>query len=316
VPAQLAPAGSPQGRSAAPGQGRAAVDTASPVPSFRPVTEASYAPEKRFRFTLHYDGGQFFGWQVQPDVRTVQGELESALQRLTQRTTGVTAAGRTDTGVHAVGQVASALLPGRWTAEALERALNAVLPGDVWVAAVEETTLDFHARYDARARGYQYRVGTHTATRSPFVRRWCWPLCRPLALPLLHDAARLFLGTHSFRGFARVGQPERGKMCTVLRSEWSEWPGCGFEYRVIANRFLHHMVRYMVGTMADVAQERRPLAEISALLDGDPQFETSPPAPSPGLCLARVYYDAETADSDAPAWTTPPAGGWLRPGGA
>jgi len=277
------------------------------------VTEAESAPAKRFRFTLHYDGGQFCGWQVQPDVRTVQGELESALQRLTERTVGVIAAGRTDTGVHATGQVASALLPARWTAEALERALNAVLPDDVWVAAVEETPLDFHARYDARARGYQYRVGTRPAARSPFVRRWCWPLRRPLSPQLLRDAARLFLGTHSFRLFSKAGQPERGEMCTVLRSEWSEWPGLGFEYRVIANRFLHHMVRYMVGTMADVAQERRPLADIGALLAGDAGLETSPPAPSSGLCLARVYYDDESPESDPPAWTPPPAHGRVPP---
>jgi tRNA pseudouridine38-40 synthase len=277
------------------------------------VIEAAGAPERRYRFTLHYDGGQYCGWQVQPDVRTVQGELETALERLTERTVGVIAAGRTDTGVHAVGQVASALLPGHWTAEALERALNAVLPDDIWVAAVEETPLDFHARYDARARGYQYRVGTRPAARSPFVRHWCWPLCRPLDAQLLRDAARLCLGTHSFRAFAKTGQPERGEMCTVLRSEWSEWPGLGFEFRVIANRFLHHMVRCMVGTMADVAQERRPLADVSALLEGDTELGTSPPAPSSGLCLARVYYDAETAATDPLAWTPSPAGGVVPP---
>lgn len=278
------------------------------MPSFPSVNEVADAPERRFKLTLHYDGGRFCGWQVQPDVRTVQGELESALRRLTGFTPGLIAAGRTDTGVHAVGQVASALLPGRWTAAVLERALNAVLPDDVWVAAVEETRLDFHARYDALARGYYYRVGTQPAARSPFVRRWCWPACRPLAPHLLRDAARRFLGTRSFRAFAKSGQPERGERCTVLRSEWSEWPGLGFEYRVVANRFLHHMVRYMVGTMADVALERRPPADIDALLDGDPALETSPPAPPAGLCLARVYYDADEVAAEGHEWTPPPGG--------
>lgn len=280
------------------------------------MNEAADAPERRFRLTLHYDGGQFCGWQVQPDVRTVQGDLESALRQLTGRSAGLTAAGRTDTGVHATGQVASVLVPGRWTAGALERALNAVLPADIWVAAVEEARLDFHARYDARARGYYYRVGTQSAAHSPFVRRYCWPLVRPLALPLLRDAARRFLGTHSFRAFAKSGQPERGERCTVWRSEWSEWRGLGFEYRVVANRYLHHMVRYMVGTMVDIARARRPASDIDGLLGGDAGAETtSAPAPAAGLCLARVYYDGEEVADDGMAWTLPTDGDRLRPEG-
>lgn len=278
------------------------------------MNEAADAPERRFRLTLHYDGGRFCGWQVQPDVRTVQGELEAALQRLTGQASGVIAAGRTDTGVHATGQVASFRVPRRWTAPALERALNAVLPDDIWVAAAEETRLDFHARYDAIARGYHYRVGTQPSARSPFVRRWCWPLCRPLEPQLLRDAARRFLGTHSFRAFAKSGQPERGERCAVSRSEWSEWPGLGFEYRVVANRFLHHMVRYMVGTMADVARGRRPLSDIDALLGGEAGLETSPPAPPSGLCLARVYYDANEVTADGLAWTPPLGATMARPG--
>lgn len=267
------------------------------------------APERRFRLTLHYDGGRFFGWQIQPDVRTVQGVLEAALERLIQRTVGVAAAGRTDTGVHATGQVVGALLPRRWTAPALEKALNALLPDDVWVAAVEETRLDFHARYDAKARGYYYRVGTHRAARSPFVRPWCWTT-RNVDPRLLHDAARRILGTHSFRAFAKSGQPERGELCTVWHSEWVAWSGFGFEYRVVANRFLHHMVRYLVGTMVDVAQGRRPMTDIDALLDNDPDQETSPPAPATGLCLARVYYGDEQTTG---GFTWDPAAGF--PGG-
>jgi tRNA pseudouridine38-40 synthase len=267
------------------------------------VNEAADAPERRFRLKLHYDGGQFSGWQVQPDVRTVQGELEAALTRLSGRASGVIAAGRTDTGVHATGQVASVVLPGRWTAPMLERALNAVLPDDLWVATIEETDPGFHARYDAIARGYYYRVGTQPAARSPFVRRWCWPLCRPLEPQLLRDAARRFLGIHSFRAYAKSGQPERGERCTVSRSEWSDWPELGFEYRVVANRFLHHMVRYMVGTMVDVARGKRPLEDIEALLAGAAALETSPPAPASGLCLARVYYDANELAADGLTWT-------------
>lgn len=239
---------------------------------------------------MHYDGHAFRGWQVQPDERTVQQELETALGRLLDRETTVVAAGRTDSGVHATGQVASALMSSRWTADTLLRALNAVLPDDVWIAAADEVPLDFHARYDALARGYHYRVGTEPVARSPFIRRWCWPLAAALAPDALRAAAQRFPGTHSFRAFAKAGQPERGEQCTVYRAEWREWRGRGHTFHVVANRFLHHMVRYMVGTMVDVARGRRALGDIDALLSGSAALETSPPAPPEGLFLSRVYY--------------------------
>jgi tRNA pseudouridine38-40 synthase len=255
------------------------------------VTVPVDVPDRRFKLTLHYDGERFHGWQVQPTVRTIQGVVEEALARLTQRQPSLVAAGRTDAGVHAVGQVASALLPGRWTPASLERALNAVLPHDVWISDVEEVPSGFHARYDAVGRGYIYRVGTGRGSRSPFQRRWCWPLVAELDGRALRDVAALFIGTRDFRSFARSGQPERGYRCTVHLSEWAEWGGLGYTYRVVANRFLHHMVRYMVGTMVDVARGRRPPGDIGALLSAAPGLETSPPAPAAGLCLARVYYD-------------------------
>lgn len=263
------------------------------------------APERRFRLTLHYDGGGFRGWQIQPSVRTVQGVVEAGLERiLGGRQASLVAAGRTDAGVHAVGQVASAMLPAKWTPESLERALNAVLPDDVWVAAVQEVPIGFHARYDAVARGYLYRVGTRRIARSPFQRRWCWPLVEPLDFGRLRAAAGRFAGVHDFRSFAKAGQPERGYRCTVHRAEWAEWGAAGYEFRVVANRFLHHMVRYMVGTMVDVARGRRAADDIDALLSAEPGLETSAPAPAAGLCLVKVYYDAQELEHDTAAGRT------------
>lgn len=263
------------------------------------MTDTPVAPERRVKLTLHYDGEGFAGWQIQPDVRTVQQELEAALSRITNRVASVIAAGRTDAGVHATGQVASALVPATWEPDALRRALNAVLARDVWVARAEVVPVGFHARYDALARSYLYRVGTAAVARSPFLRRWCWPVGRALAPHVLQEAARRFLGEHSFRAFARAGQPERGELCTVTGAEWRDWPGVGYHFAVTANRFLHHMVRYMVGTMVDVARERRPLEDIDRLLAGDPSLETSPPAPAAGLFLTRVHYDAHEPESEA-----------------
>ncbi|HEX6937818.1 MAG TPA: tRNA pseudouridine(38-40) synthase TruA [Longimicrobiales bacterium] len=262
--------------------------------------------ERRIKLTLHYDGGGFYGWQVQPGARTVQGELESALSRLTNRPTGVIGAGRTDRGVHATGQVASALVPGKWAAEQLRKSLNAILPADIWVAAAEEVPLDFHARYDARSRSYVYRVGTSEAARSPFRRRWCWPLARALDRDALAAAAEPILGEHAFRAFAKAGQEERGDRCTVIRAEWRDWDDCGVEFHVTANRFLHHMVRYLVGTMVDAARGRRPVEDVARLLAGEPGLETSPPAPPEGLFLTHVAYNdderqpEETEHEDLP----------------
>lgn len=180
----------------------------------------------------------------------------------------------------------------------LARALNAVLPPDIWVSAVDVVPDEFHARYGALARGYSYRVGTRAEARSPFVRRWCWPLGLPLAPDLLEQAANRFTGTHSFKAFAKSGQPERGEHCTVLLAQWRPWAATGLEFRVTANRFLHHMVRYMVGTMVDVGRGRRPVDDIDALLRGEAGMETSPPAPASGLCLRRVYYDAAEMEDE------------------
>lgn len=256
-----------------------------------PVSEEvdNFATERRFKLTLHYDGAGFFGWQVQPGVRTVQAELEAALSRLRNSPTTVIAAGRTDRGVHATGQVVSALMPAKWDADDLRRALNAILPDDIWIAAVENAPPDFHARYDASTRSYVYRIGTTDHAASPFVRRYCWALAIALPITSLNDAARRFMGEHSFRAFAKAGQPERGELCTVRMAEWRPYPH-GVEFHVTADRFLHHMVRYMVGTMVDVARDRRPASDIDELLGGASALETSPPAPPEGLFLSHVSY--------------------------
>jgi tRNA pseudouridine38-40 synthase len=254
---------------------------------------------RRVMLTLHYDGAGFMGWQAQPGARTVQTELEAALSRLADQAITVIAAGRTDRGVHATGQVASALVPHKWTAAALHRALNAILPDDVWVAAARDVPLDFHARYSAIARSYEYRVGTAENAFSPFERRWCWPTRNALSRDALVSAAAQFVGSHSFRALAKAGQPERGELCTVSSSEWLDWE-CGVLYRVTANRFLHHMVRYMVGTMVDIARARRAIDDVGRLLRNEADCETSPPAPPQGLFLSAVHYPAIATGCEEP----------------
>jgi tRNA pseudouridine38-40 synthase len=256
----------------------------------------------RIKLTLHYDGGAFHGWQIQPGVRTVQGEVEAVLSRLADRPVTVLAAGRTDTGVHATGQVVGVEMPETWTAAALLKSLNALLPADVWAADAESVPPTFHARYSAIARGYIYRVGTAPTAWSPFRRRWCWPLLDTLDRGALDQGAAALVGEHSFRGYAKAGQPERGYRCTVHTAAWREWDRGGLEFRVVANRFLHHMVRYLVGTMVDAARGRRPVPDVAGLLDESrlDALETSPPAPAEGLFLARVYYHQDELNLEGP----------------
>lgn len=255
------------------------------------------APETtRFRLTVHYDGSAFHGWQVQPDQRTVQGDLEAALSRLADRPRTVLGSGRTDTGVHATGQVASVDMPSSWTAAALLKSLNAVLDGDVWIAEVLEAAPGFHPRYDAIRRSYRYEVGTRPEAASPFHRRWCWALGAgegpggiDLDVAAMSAAGDFIVGEHSFRAFAKAGQPERGERCTIHSAEWMETP-LGLRFSISADRYLHHMVRYLTGTMVDIGRGRRPLADMTRLLACDPEVVTSPPAPPEGLFLDRVEY--------------------------
>jgi tRNA pseudouridine38-40 synthase len=248
-------------------------------------------PEQtRIRLTVHYDGRAFYGWQVQPGQRTVQGELERVASRLINRPVGVIGSGRTDRGVHATGQVAALDVPVRWTAHALRRAMNALLPGDVWVADAAEATPYFHPRYDATARGYVYRLGLAPAARSPFRAPWCWPLDRPIDDDAMRAVTPCLIGDHSFRAFAKAGQEERGDRCTVTHAGWAPWEGVGLEFHITANRFLHHMVRYLVGTLVEVGLGARPADDLPALLAGTPGLETSPPAPPEGLFLTEVTY--------------------------
>ncbi len=252
--------------------------------------------ETRFKLTLHYDGSAFRGWQVQPGVLTVQGEIERAVVRLAGGRRSVLGSGRTDAGVHATGQVAAVTMPARWTAPALARSLNALLPGAIWVRKAETVRDGFHPRRDAIARSYLYRVGTAPGAASPFHRRWCWPLCRPIDLEAAGRAADRLAGTHEFRAFAKAGQPERGHACRVTGARWRRWDELGAVFEISANRFLHRMVRYLVGTMVDIALGRRDEADMAGLLEaqrgqqGGSVLTTSPPAPPGGLFLTRVEY--------------------------
>lgn len=264
----------------------------SPVP----VAIFLWMAGRTLQLVLHYDGGGFAGWQSQPAQRTVQDAVEAAMARLCNEPVRVTGAGRTDAGVHARGQAASVEVPGHWTAERLRSAVNSQLPDDVWVARAFEMKPGFHARFSAIGRRYSYAVGLDEAARSPFRRRWeyAWAKSgRALDREALDWCAERTMGQHRFFGFAVRGTAPAtdDHRCDVRCCRWRDSPANGgLVLDIEANRFLHHMVRFLVGTMLDVASGKRPREEFESLLVAEANDEVSPPAPPQGLCLEQVTY--------------------------
>jgi tRNA pseudouridine38-40 synthase len=253
----------------------------------------SPAPARPLLAVVQYDGGRFAGWQRQPHDRTVQAEFEAVLERLTGRPVIATGAGRTDAGVHALGQAVSFQVAERWADEpsGLQRALNALLPGDIWVRAVHVMRAGFNARRCASARRYRYLIGTDEAAASPFRRPYEWALQRPLDGAALAAAAAALCGEHDFRGLAAAGANTAHYRCRVALADWApRADGMGMMFTVEADRFLHHMVRFIVGTMVDIALGRRPPADFSRLLAARDNLAASPPAPPQGLYLEAVHY--------------------------
>jgi tRNA pseudouridine38-40 synthase len=259
---------------------------------------------RTFLATLHFDGSGFVGWQRQAAGRSVQAEFERVLERLFAQPASATAAGRTDAGVHALGLGVSFPAPDGWTAPSLHRALNALLPRDCWIARVDAMQPGFHARKSATSRRYRYDIGTDEASASPFRRPFEWALGRPLDLAALRAGATLFHGDHDFRAFAAKGEPKPHYRCRLVVAEWREREaGRGVRFHVEADRFLHHMVRMLVGTMVDIGLGRRPLSDIEMLLEREDNQRTSPPAPPEGLYFVAASYPADAylpAEAGAP----------------
>src|SRR5712671_6435563 len=230
------------------------------------------------QLVLHYDGARFSGWQRQPGERTVQGVLEAAVSKLCGAPVTVVGAGRTDAGVHARGQAAGVRVPEKWSAQALRRSMNAILPDDVWIAAAFEMRDEFHPRNSAVSRSYSYYVGTDDLASSPFRhnRELVWK--RPVDVSRMTAAAQSIRGRHCFRAFAVKGTaPDHDDhRCTVLHAVWREREG-GLVFEVQADRFLHHMVRFLVGTMLEIGEGKREPAVVSELLAQDDNSKVSAP---------------------------------------
>jgi tRNA pseudouridine38-40 synthase len=240
------------------------------------------------RLEIEYDGSGFSGWARQPGLRTVQGELETALETILREPVTLTVAGRTDAGVHALGQVASFSTGSTLPAD-LARAVNSVGPEDVAVLAAAVTPDGFDARRDATSRSYRYRVLTARAP-SPFERGralW-WP--HPLDRSSLDACAALLPGRHDFTAFTPTQTDHVRFERNVMTASW-EWDGAVANFRITADAFMRNMVRVLVGTMLEVASGRREVSDFESLLAGAPRSAAGDTAPPHGLYLESVTYE-------------------------
>lgn len=241
----------------------------------------------QYRFILEYDGTDYHGWQIQPGARTVQATLERALAQLIGEPVRVAAAGRTDAGVHASGQVASFRTESQLPPETIARALNALTPDDLSIRDVLIVDDSFDVRRSARRRTYVYRIWTRRVA-SPFWRRYAWHLTRPLDVAAMSAAAAALLGEHDFTSFRAAGCDAAHPVRRVMRSEVTV-AGDLISYTIEANAFLRHMVRNIVGTLVEVGSGRRD-ADIASLLLLRDRTAAGKTAPAQGLCLTRVDY--------------------------
>jgi tRNA pseudouridine38-40 synthase len=258
--------------------------------------------ERTLKLTVEYDGTNYVGWQRQAEGLSIQGLLEEALGPFEGGPPAVHGAGRTDAGVHALGQVASVRARTEHSVATLQRALNAVLPPDVRVVSIEDAPPAFHARFDAVSKTYEYRIA-NTPFVSAFEYRYAWHVPGALNVEAMRLGAQALLGCHDFAAFRSTGGDVHTTERTILsltvgsdRGQTGVRPGSNrgqtpLVIRVTGDGFLRHMVRSIAGTLVDVGLGRWPASQVAEILAGRDRARAGRAAPAAGLCLVRVDYD-------------------------
>lgn len=244
---------------------------------------------RNIKLLIEYDGTNYQGWQVQPKGPTIQGILEEKLGLLTGRPVQLFGSGRTDSGVHALGQVAHFKTQSRMDIPTIQRALNSLLPPDIVIQKVEEVDEGFHARKHSKSKIYEYRI-LNQNLRSAFHRGYVWHIPQKLNLTEMKRATQSLVGEHDFSAFRTVGSPTRTTVRRVFRAEWRRGRDGLLRFEIEANGFLKQMVRSIIGTLVEIGKGKMKAAEIRMILNSKDRKEAGPTAPAQGLFLKEVKY--------------------------
>lgn len=245
---------------------------------------------KTFKLVIEYDGTDYHGWQRQKSDRSIQGEIEAALFTMTGQKVTLIGSGRTDAGVHALAQVASFKCDTHLTADVFKKGLNSLLDTDVVITNCQQAADDFHARYDARQKTYQYRIVNREL---PVVigRQYVWHIRRPLDIAAMRRALSHVIGEHDFTSFEGTGSPQNSSIRHIMQAEIHEAPDNRLFFDITANGFLKHMVRNIVGTLIEIGLNKHTPEDMAQILEARDRSKAGATAPPQGLFLINVEYE-------------------------
>jgi tRNA pseudouridine38-40 synthase len=244
---------------------------------------------RTIKLIIEYDGSNYLGWQVQPNGQTIQAVILDCLRRLTGESLQLIGSGRTDSGVHALGQVAHFKTESRLDANTFQRALNSLLPEDIVIRRAEEVGADFHARRSAKSKIYEYRI-LNRATPPAVDRQYVWHVPQKLNLDEMKKATHNLVGEHDFSAFRSVGSSTHSSVRNILRADWKRGKGSVLRFEIEATGFLKQMVRAIVGTLVEVGRGKIDVEGFRKILESKNRKEAGPTAPARGLFLNEVKY--------------------------
>lgn len=244
---------------------------------------------RNFKLTIEYDGGAYLGWQRQKDPNTIQGAIEDALQKLFSANISLTGSGRTDSGVHALGQVANFHSGTHLAAGDIHRALNAFLPDDIVIKSCQEMPEKFHARFDVVSKCYRYRI-LNRPLPVTIGRQYAWHIRKPLNIAAMRKALVHLEGTHNFKAFEGTGSPRSDSVRQVHRAQLMSHGHGRIDFEIEGNGFLRHMVRNIVGTLVDIGFGKITPDDLARIRDGEDRSKAGITAPAHGLFLVKVHY--------------------------